>query len=284
MRGYQLYAGIAFSVENHKQWYLATALNREANLFVERTDNSSIKAMAYYRLAGDALMSGDNSFAAKQFTKANLLFASLPQTHALKAYRAYGQVILAGLEAQKNQLSRSRELLAGSEHDLANLQDYVLQLTYLQIQADFALRNHAPAIAETALNSALKIGRAWLQHLHSNRDRLAWNAQMGNIYRALVKIHALDHQDPARALAIWEEYRSIATNGNDEGDLNENTADRWLKSATASLTDKTVVAYSQFEDGLAIWLVDDRGLQFHWQAIPALEMKEGLALPNAMLR
>jgi CHAT domain-containing protein len=274
MRGYQLYAGIAFSAENHKEWYLATALNREANSFVEKTDNSSIKAMAHYRLSGDALMSGDNSLAAEQFTKANLLFASLPQTQSLKAYRAYGRLVLAGLEAQKSQLSRSRELLADSEPNLGNLPDYVLQLTYLQIEGDLALRSHAPATAEKAFNSALKIGKAWLQLLHSDRDRLAWNAQMGNIYRALVKIHALDHKDPARALAIWEEYRSIATNVNDKGDLNGNTTDAWLKNTATSLTDKTIIAYSQFEEGLAIWLLDDRGLQFHWQPITAHEMEK----------
>jgi len=137
-----------------------------------------------------------------------------------------------------------------------------------------ALRSRAPATAEKAFNSALRIGKAWLQLLHSDRDRLAWNAQMGNIYRALVKIYALDQQDPARALATWEEYRSIATKVKDRSDLNRDTADGWLKSVTASLTDKTAISYVQFEDGLAIWLVDDRGLQFRWQTITASEMEK----------
>jgi CHAT domain-containing protein len=274
MRGYQLYAGIAFSAENHKEWYLAAALNREANSFVEQTDNLSIKAMAHYRLAGDALMSGDNPLAAEQFTKANLLFASLPQTQAWKAYRAYGQLVLAGLDAQKGQLSRSRELMAESERNLESLPDYVLQLTYLQIEGDLALKSKQPAAAEKAYHSALKIGRAWLQLLHSDRDRLAWNAQMGNIYRALVKIYALDQQNPARALATWEEYRAIAANLDDKNDLNREATADWLKKTTASLTDKTLVAYVQFEDGLGIWLADDRGLQFRWQAITASEMEK----------
>src|SRR6202008_1515125 len=84
-------------------------------------------------------------------------------------------------------------------------------------------------------------------------------------------------QDPARALATWEEYRSIASRLDEKIDRNQHSPDDWLRNATASFTDKTLIAYVQFEDGLGIWLADDRGLQFHWQTITALEMEKKAA-------
>src|SRR6185437_10268536 len=82
IRGYQFYGSIGYTAENAQQWQLATALNLQAVALASQTDNKSIEAMARYLLAGDALMAGDQSLAAKQLERAEMLFAVLPQTES----------------------------------------------------------------------------------------------------------------------------------------------------------------------------------------------------------
>lgn len=274
MRAYQLYAGIAYSAENHHEWSLAVALNREANFFVEKTANLTIQAMAHYRLAGDALMVTDNALAADEFSKANRLFAGLPPTVTWKAYQSYGELILAGLSAQRNQTSDSLELLSHSENNLQNVQDYVLQLTYLQIKGDLNLRRSQAAEAERSYLAALQIGKKWLQLLHSDDDRLAWNMQMGNIYRALVRLYARSEGDPAKAWEIWETYRAVAAKS---AWHNQSVATVPLTELSKSLSKKTLITYVVFDDGVGIWVSDDRGLHFHWQSVTALELERQIS-------
>ena len=271
MRGYQFYAGLAFSAEARKQWNVAVALNYEANHFVELTRNNSIQAMAHYRMAGDYLMAGDRVRAAEEFKISSALFAQLPQSDSWKAYRAYDELVLAGLEADHAQFARSRELLNDSETQLSPLTDYVIRLTYLKIRGDLEFKSNNFAAAKRAYISALDLGHVWLTSIKDDQDRLAWNGEMASVYRGLTRIYALHEHDPEAALKVWEEYRTIAIGLpliSDTGQvaLAEND---FLKS----MHNQTLLTYLQFEDGIGIWTGDDRGVTFVWAPVPGTVME-----------
>lgn len=272
MRAYQLYAGIAYSAERRKEWFVAVALIREANLFVDQTGNFSIQAMAHYRLAGDALMAGDRALAANEFAHADILFAAIPQTESSKAYKAYGELVLAGLRLQQNQLSTSHDLLNQSEQTLADLADPLLQLTYLKTQGALDQASGQPEAAKSAYLSALKLGESWSRHLQTDDDRLAWSTQMMFVYRPLVRLYALQEKDPLKAFQIWESYRSASLKPGPLGIKNES-----IPGGSSSLTNSTLISYIQFTDGLAVWVADDRGLLFRWLPVAAEDTDKKVA-------
>lgn len=271
MRGYQFYAGLAFSAEARKEWNVAVALNYEANYFVDLTRNYSIEAMAHYRMAGDYLMAADRVRAAEEFKTSSALFAQLPQSDSWKAYRAYGELVLAGLETDRAQFAPSRELLNESEKQLSQLTDYVIKLTYLKIRGDLELKSNNFAAAKQAYVSALGLGHAWLTSIKDDQDRLAWNGEMANVYRGLTRIYVLQDHDPETALKVWEEYRAIAVGlppaaANGQVTLAGNDHLKWMHN-------QTILTYVQFEDGIGIWVGDDRGVTFAWAPVQGTVME-----------
>jgi CHAT domain-containing protein len=286
IRGYQFYGSLGYTAENAQQWQLATALNLEAVILASQADNKSIEAMARYRLGGDALMAGNTALAAEEFQRANALFAALPQTDAWKAYHAYSQVALAGLEAHRNKIGPSRDLLDNSAPDLANIDDFIIQLSYYQTHGQLQRKDGQIAEADRSFHSALQICRIWLSHLRDNKDRLAWRILVGNIYRDLVDIYTSNDYQPEKALGLWQEFHGLSArqsigNSNQERRTTQDgfsphagpSPDNDLTEKLRALHDRSLLTFVQFQDGIGVWFGDDRGLSFHRIHVKALDLE-----------
>jgi CHAT domain-containing protein len=286
LRGYQFYGSLGYTAENAKQWQLATALNLEAVRLIAQTNNKSVEAMARYRLAGDALMAGNTALAATEFQRANALFAALPQTDAWKAYTAYSQVVLAGLEAHRNKIGRSRDLLENSAPDLANIDDFIIQLSYYQTHGELQWKNGQIADATRSFQSALQICRMWLNHLRNNNDRMAWRTLVGNVYRDLADIYTSNEYQPEKALSLWQEFHRLSESrpiGSSSQERRTTPVDfsshlapppaNALTEKLRTLHDRSLLTFVQFQDGVGIWFGDDRGLSFHKVQLKALALE-----------
>jgi hypothetical protein len=204
MRGYQFYGSLGYIAEDAKQWQLATALNLQGAMLAAETDDRLVEAMARYRLAGDALMARDSSLAATQFQRANALFAGLPQSEAWRTYKAYSETVLAGLETHRDQWNRSRSLLDQSAVSIANIDDFIIQLSYYQTSGELQLKDRQFEEAEKSFRAALQICRGWFLHLRDTSDRTAVQTFAENIYRDLMIIEISSHSRPERALGLWQ--------------------------------------------------------------------------------
>lgn len=268
IRGYQFYGSLAYTAEDAKQWRLATALNLQTVILAAATDNKSVEAMLRYRLAGDALMAGDSALAATQFQRANALFAGLPQSEAWKTYKAYSEVVLAGLESHRDKWDHSRNLLNQSAASIANIDDFIIQLSYYQTKGELQLKDRQFEEAEKSFHAALQICRDWRLHLRDTSDRMALRTFSENIYRDLMIIEISSHSRPERALYRWQEFRAFAegtsldTPHPGKKSENGNTASDVFAHNIRTFHDRSLLALVPFPDGIGIWLGDDRGISF----------------------
>jgi CHAT domain-containing protein len=268
IRGYQFYGSLGYTAEDAKQWRLATALNLQTVILAAATENKSVEAMLRYRLAGDALMAGDSALAATQFQRANVLFASLPQSEAWKTYKAYSEVVLAGLEAHRDKWDHSRSLLEQSAAGIANIDDFIIQLSYYQTNGELQLKDKQFDEAEKSFHVALQICRDWLLHLRDASDRMALQTFAENIYRDLMIIEISSHSRPERALGLWQEFRALTEGKILEAPHSRKTGENGITSSDAfvhqirALHDRSLLTLVPFPDGIGIWLGDDRGISF----------------------
>jgi len=281
IRGYQFYGSIGYTAENAEQWQLATALNLQAVALATQTNNKSIEAMARYRLAGDALMAGNNSLAAKQFERAEALFAALPETESWKIYQAYSQIVLAGLEAHREKLNRSRELLQKSVPNVMNIDDFIIQLSYNQTHGELQVKNGQVAAAKESFLSALHICRAWLTSLHDESDRVAVERFAGDIYRNLVDIVSSTDSQPDQGLALWQEYRALSGAQREShqtfqaaaGPFDSTRLMNSVREQLRTLHDRTLLTFVQFHNGVGVWVSDDRGIFFQRVGLSASKLE-----------
>ena len=267
IRGYQFYGSLGYTAEDARQWRLATALSLQTVILAAATDNKSVEAMLRYRLAGDALMAGDSVLAATQFQRANALFAGLPQSQAWKTYKAYSEVVLAGLEAHRDKWDHSRSLLGQSAASIANIDDFIIQLSYYQTQGELQLKDREFDEAEKSFHAALQICRDWLFLIRDASDRMALKTFAENIYRDLMIIEISSRAQPERALVLWEEFRAL-TEGTSldtphPAKAHENgTSSDAIVHKIRAFRDRSLLTLVPFPDGIGIWLGDDRGIFF----------------------
>jgi CHAT domain-containing protein len=274
MRGYQFYGTLGYSAEYAAQWQLATALNVEAVGLAAQTGNISVEAMARYRLGGDALMAGDTALAARELQRADALFAALPQTEARRTYSSYSKIVLAGLEAHRDKLDRSRDLLEHSTADVANSDDFIIQLSYYQTNGELQWKNGQKAEAEKSFLAALQICRAWLGHSPDTSDRLGLRTLVGNIYRDLIEIQTENNAQPDITLALWEEFRWLFATPPAAGGLSPSwSSANGLAEKLRTFHDRSLLTLVQFQDGIGIWLADDRGISFKKIQLNSLDLE-----------
>jgi CHAT domain-containing protein len=267
VRVYQFYADLAFAAEKYNRWRLAASFAREAEAAIARTPNRSMSALAAQRYGTLAAMADLGPEADAAFGRARQAFASLPQDEAVAAYRLDGEVRQAALEAQRGELQRPLERLLSAGSLLRNVKNFTISLRYYQTLGALRLRRGEAEPARAALLSALRIAETGFDSLKSERDRAAWEQQTGQVYRGLVEALLRFDHDPERALRLWEWYRAAMLerrrpSSSDGLELPSPATRR------AILADRAVLTYAQLSSGVALWLLDENGLEYHWTEAP----------------
>jgi CHAT domain-containing protein/tetratricopeptide (TPR) repeat protein len=292
LRAWQFYSDMGFAAEESSKWQLALALARESVSSIQPTGRHGEEARARFRLATVAAAAGEADEAAEQFRIANNLYRALPQTESVRAFEADGEISLAELEADSKQPERAFTRLAGIRDLLPQLKSYSIPFRYYKTLGRLYYLRGDDDQAESALRAALAIAslgmRAFSQE--SDRDRLTWEKETGNVYRYLVELKLIHRKDPVAALRVWEAYRaapivqdSVFTNArdriNDISSFSEIPFEA-LESSHAfssvmeidaatpfALPNTRLVSYAWLADGLAIWVSDGIETHSEWTAI-----------------
>jgi CHAT domain-containing protein/tetratricopeptide (TPR) repeat protein len=280
IRGYALCASLGYLAEDSQEAWTAIAFWSEAVPLIERTTNRSTEGLALYRLATDEVAVGSKSAADTELKRVRQIFFSLPDTAASLNYRVASEVSLAAVEFSLGDTASAKRRLRQVGPFVSNVHQYQTALQYYGTKAEEQILDNDLSAAERSLRSAVAISRQGSIDLGNDADRLNWDDQTSATYRSLVHLLLSEPGREHEALRVWESYRSLPFRATKARAL---TAEDTLARIGAKppkpdeadvnvllpfLKDVTFVTYAQLEDGIALWMYDDRGIEFHRISAP----------------
>ena len=285
-KGYNLYNHLDAIADGLDLPHFQVALCREASVLLDRDPDVLKRAMAHRWYGKAAYLANDARLAESEFSKATALFASAPPTAATSRDRLDAEVWQAKAEVRRGDLDQAASRLASIEPALYTAPSLDPEIGYFSSMAEISMHRSDSATTESALRSALYLAEWSLHTLSSDQDRAEWAEQTRDAYRDVVE-WKVRQGDPNSALELWEWYRGAAVR---KGENSEEPSAAILEppdsrdappipspTAVASLlhtlSDKTIISFAAFSDGIAVWAYDDRGIYSHWVAVSEPELR-----------
>jgi CHAT domain-containing protein/cytochrome c-type biogenesis protein CcmH/NrfG len=286
MKGYNLYTDLDTAADDLRLPNLQVAIWRQATSLIDLHPDSVQRAMAHRWFGNAAYLANQSNIAKREFERASELFRGSPQTEATARGEMDADIWLASLEARNGDSLQASERLEQVRPKLLSWPSYATELGFYTTEAELSLRRENSNETELALRSAVFLAEWALRSLRSSEDRRQWVSQTDRTYRTLVwwKIH---EGDSKAALELWEwfqgaEYRIpnkepvangrlTSTSPPDARQAPPILVPTTVSEQLARLRGESVITYVRFDDAVAAWLYDDRGIFFHWIPAPQLE-------------
>jgi CHAT domain-containing protein len=282
MQGYNLYVRLSSMADEQHRSYLQVSVWKQALAMIDSDEDYLLRAMAHSMAASAALNADMKDFANREFNEAERLFAAAPETSALTSDRIEAGVTLAGVEVRAGRLAEARALLRSLRPSIAELSDDYVAIQFYSVIGEVERRLGQAMEAERALRSAVALSETSLESLKSEMDRLNWTQLAANSYSNLVQLK-LDAGDAKGALELWEWYRSAAARAGKKSEAFSHSGKysqranhfdaaaleggpalpilQDVSEALVGMENRTVVSYALFNDELAIWMFDNRGIE-----------------------
>jgi CHAT domain-containing protein len=258
LRGFSFYSILDVSSESDRQWLLEECVLRES-LNLPAADLPPLQeAVTRYRLANAAFMANHDDVALAQFREAIATFAEAPKTTATLQQEVVGIIGLARVEMRRGNAQHSLQLLQDAASRLSVNTDVLNSLDYSIVLGGSQRLVGDIHGSDSAFARAISICEQAAATLKSRRDQLSWSRRCSEPYRVLTQSRFLEG-NPREGLRIWTSYRSL-------GGM-KSVGPEWDRRAATNLSKSTFLVYAQFRDGLAIWILDDRGLHSSWQKV-----------------
>jgi CHAT domain-containing protein len=274
LRAYSLYASIGSMAEDFREWAVAAACWKESLPYIARTPNRSTEGLARYRLAIDELALGEKREAAEELRHVSAIFDDIPNDFVAGNYRLASEVSLAAVETSLGNRFDAEKRLSAVSPLIAQVSQSPILEEFYRTSAELQIARGDRAGAQNNLRNALAVSQQGLTTLNNDADRIRWAEQTSGTYRALVELLVQNPSQQQEALRIWEWYRSAPpqrNSGERRATGTENalrfSLDKAVKEAELGLngpglTTVTFLTYVELKDGLAIWVYDDRGVEF----------------------
>jgi CHAT domain-containing protein len=281
MRGYNIYAELAYLADAAVHPHLEMACWREGAALIESDEDLLLRAMAHWSMAEAATAARLPKVAQQQYADAARLFAAAPHTEASRSYGLENEVRAARLEARQGQPDNGIARLTSIQDRVRGLSNnYLLQMFYSTL-GELQLRRHREAEAEQALRPAMVLAERSLATLRSEAERTNWSKDATPVYLALSEAELVQGRSQ-EALETYEWYLGAPQRGAADSRPQRSLTSplmpdpSQLASRLPTLAKETVLAYAELPDGLAIWVFDDRGVHARWIPEPTEDLK-GLA-------
>lgn len=265
IRGHQFYTDLSIAAEDLQLWNLALAMALEGEREVSLTQNKPSEALTHVLVGNMALRAQALDLARAEFDKANEQLAALPPSDAVRTYRLDAEIDLASVELAEGRLNRAEERLKSVEGSLAVVLSYTIPLRFYEIEGQLFEKQERIDQAETAFLKAVAVANLGFQHPAHPADRYTWSQETSRLYRELVQSE-FKKGDPEKALQVWERYRAEALHNSMTAEHEPDTlsfSDR-IHQIVSTLESQTVVSYALLPKGLAVWVLDSRGIQGHF--------------------
>jgi len=262
LRGYEFYASLGSAAERAADWFLADALVHASVRLAADSQNIGFEAMSRQRLGRLDAMIGNAREATDEFARADVLFAALPATQGTRNFRLYGDIAQSVLEMQQGRTQAALTRLRRVKPALQGLEGVGLSLPFYTTLGNAYWQTGDIPAAEQSFAKAVTMIATGASALGDDGDRMFWQRDNLDAYRALTELRLTREHDPAGALALWEQARAEA------GGATSNPASPGplVVRAISPSPDVSVLTYALLPHGLAIWKRDADGLHFQWQS------------------
>jgi CHAT domain-containing protein/tetratricopeptide (TPR) repeat protein len=272
LRAYQFYDDLTDLAQDSKQWNLAAAYGREATYAVTSSENRSGEAMSRFRLSISEEMAGHPEEAAKEYAKAQSIFASLPNNSENAGFQADSELQVAAIEATYGHAAEARaHFLVAKGHLSDDFSSYDTWLSYFRTKAELALLDQNYDEMQSSCAAVVTIGEWTLSTLATEHDRVSWNRTTAPCYKTLVELE-LRRQNYVSALELWEWYQGAAVRKGDSprglihfGELDRLTpripAPRQVQTHLHKFKNQTLLAFAELRTEVVAWAYDDRGIR-----------------------
>jgi CHAT domain-containing protein len=119
-----------------------------------------------------------------------------------------------------------------------------------------SLSRHEPSQAADEFTATLAWATRAEHSLRGESDQLRWQHELTGIYRGLARAQSMQGR-PEEAARTWLTYLFAPRYATPD-----------VARMASSLSRDTLLWYVQYEDGIAIGLLDNRGLHSYWSAVP----------------
>jgi CHAT domain-containing protein len=269
MRAYQFYSDLSEVAEKERHWETGYAASAEAIPMIRLAGNRTTEAMARYRLAMFAGLIGRPAESQEQLHAADALLKETGAPVSTRTLRAESLIQMAGAYLEQGN-SRQAEETLGAIRDEDLEPTLLLQITFHRLRSEAALREKKTAAARRSLELAYRHAESALKTVRSPRDRASWQAQAGPLHRQMVRLLLEDKRAPEEALGVWEKYRRDSVGLTDSRERNSKPIQQLAKS----LHTVSILSLVQFDDYLAGWLLDDRGIFPFRSALSAAQARK----------
>ena len=281
MQGYNLYTRLGSMAEQLHRPHLQVAIWRQALALIDSDEDYLLRAMAHSLAASAALRADMPDLARNEFAQAERLFALAPDTNAVVGNRMEAGIILAAVEVRDGRLAKARELLEALNPGIGQLSNDYVAIQFYSVLGEAERRLGRAREAEKALRAAVALSEVSLESLRSEKDRVSWTELSADSYLNLTQLK-LDTGDAEGALELWEWYRAAASRAGRKLDQKQlpragQSASRFspaalaegprlpelgqVRRSRAGMETRTVLSYAVFNDEVAIWLFDNRGIE-----------------------
>jgi CHAT domain-containing protein len=261
MRAYQFYSELSHAAERDQRWHLGHLIASEAVSMSVLTGHQLMEAMARYRLAMFAGEIGRRDETLLELNRAAQLLAQSQDEPSIRVYSAESAIAVSNAYLETDDVDSAEKLIRSVNLKPDFNGSFLIRFAYHRTLGLIHYRRGKVAEADQALWKAIKLAEHAVQSIESARERSAWKRETAAAYRTLVRI-ALEGERPQDAFYIWEQYRSVVLQTATVRAASIKAAEP--ANAPASHKSSSVLSYAQFHDGVAAWLFDDRGLEFHW--------------------
>jgi len=279
VRGYGLYAELAYSAEAAGRPNLQVAIWREAVNLIDTDGHLLRRATAHQAMANTASAAHQPHVAERQFAEAARLFSLAPQNEATSSAALENEIQTAQLEERQGRFDAAVARLTRVQGQIRQLSNnYLVQIFYSTL-GELQLGRHREAEAEQALRPALALAEQNLATLRSEAERTSWSKYAAPAYLALIEAELVQGR-PQEALETYEWYLAAPQRvPPDPRPHRSLTMPRMpdpsrMPSRLPLLAKQTVLAYAVLPDGLAIWVGDDRGINARWIPKPTDGLQE----------
>ena len=274
MRGYNLYAELAYAAQLAGQSDLQLAMWREAVAMID-ADELPLRASSHSMTAMAAMAAHQPEVAKQEYVEAARLYALAPQNEDIRAQRLENEIRTAQLEAQQSVFDAALARLIRVQDEVRGLSNNYLAQIFYSTLGEVQLRSHHATEAEQAFRPALSFAERNLASLTSEADRMGWTRDAAPVYLGLAEAELIQGREP-ESLAVFEWYLGAPQRVGMRGlDPSQPLADpSRLLSRLPVLAHETVLAYAALPDGLAIWVYDNRGITARWIPQPTDGLQE----------
>jgi CHAT domain-containing protein len=228
---------------------------RDGMRLTDSSPDIAQRAMAHLAMGNAAENAGMRELAAAEYARSDELFTQSPQIPSTRSARLEAETRLAGVEASQGKIQQAIARTKPLQPEIDRLSDNSLAILFYTTLGLAESKQAEGNGAQDDLQRVVRLAERQLRGLGDAKSRFEVMRESSGAYRALVQNELLKG-NPERALSLWESYKAAPLRRQTEVDLF-----RYLPL----LTNQTVVSYAMLPKGLAIWVMDSRGVFSHWQ-------------------